>query len=141
MNLVIQACSGRKHNLQNLPAFEIYDGVAYRVIKKTFRENPILQQKVKILILSAKYGLITSETIISVYEQRIDKKRAESLKMQIKTTWDEFSFGKNFENIFVNVGRDYLPALSLIQFPKSTIFAKGGIGFRNQQLKNYLKKG
>ena len=137
--LLIQACSGRKAaTTKPLPAFELYDGAAFRVIKKFLRENPSRQNSLKILILSAEYGLICAADKIAAYERRMDVNRASELQKQISRCWETEVAGASFESVFVNVGRDYLPALRLIDFPAASIFASGGIGIRNRQLKLWL---
>lgn len=139
--LLIQACSGRKAaTIEPLPAIELYDGVAFRVIKKFLRENPNAGDDLEILILSAEYGLISSESRILTYDRRMDCERAKSLKTQIKTVYNKKLSESRFERVFVNVGSAYLPALREISIPVGATFASGGIGFRNSQLKSWLNK-
>lgn len=143
--LLIQACSGRKLTAVggSLPAGELYDGVAFRVIKKFLRENSVCQQTPAILILSAEYGLISSEEVIAFYDRRMTPERAAVLRNSVLTQWNEFhSKGHKFDSVFVNCGRDYLPTLEAIDL---TIFARvefaaGGIGVRNGQLKRWLNR-
>src|SRR5947209_3928068 len=57
-DLLLLACSKRKlHTAGLLPAFQRYDGGAFRIVKRALREGhePL---NLAILILSAKYGLI-----------------------------------------------------------------------------------
>lgn len=137
--LLIQACSGRKiRTPEKLPAIQLYDGVAFRVIKKAMRENSGLTSNLKILILSAEYGLISSETKISYYDRRMNKEQSERLKTQVAEYLKMTFLDNPFEKVFINVGSQYFPTLSAFDFPNSTQFASGGIGYRNQQLKRWL---
>lgn len=139
MKLLIQACSGRKKATSKpITAIELYDGVAFQVIKKFLRENQGRAPGLQILILSSEYGLISAAAEIPNYDRRMTGARAESLKTQNLTFWENFAGVQIFESMFINVGRDYLPALSLISFPAGVQFASGGIGFRNGQLKSWL---
>lgn len=57
-NLLIISCSQRKKKLRGkVKAWDLYDGVIFRMLKKTERENG-LPKNLDILILSAKHGFI-----------------------------------------------------------------------------------
>lgn len=73
--LLVLACSQQKVDvLSRIPALRRHDGPAFRVLRKYLlsRRDPYL----KVLILSAKYGLIPAEKCISNYDRRLDAKRA-----------------------------------------------------------------
>jgi cytoplasmic iron level regulating protein YaaA (DUF328/UPF0246 family) len=62
--LLILACSARKRlDRSALPAIERYDGVNFRILKKLQREHAF-PHDLDVLILSAKYGLLSPETPI-----------------------------------------------------------------------------
>ena len=57
--LLIISCSDRKiQTLGCLPAFELYDGSFYRILRKAIREG-YFPNNLDILIISPKYGLLT----------------------------------------------------------------------------------
>ena len=62
--LLIVSCSKIKKNLKQGPAVNIYDGPYYRILRKSNLSN------IDVKIISAKYGLIDSNSLISPYEQR-----------------------------------------------------------------------
>jgi hypothetical protein len=76
--------------------------------------------------------------VIETYDQRLDKatareKNNEVLKA-IKTT------GK-FADVFINLGKDYLPAIDGIDClfsADSIVYAAGGIGLKMAQMKRWL---
>lgn len=139
MKLLIQSCSGKKTaTAAQLPAFDLYDGVNYRVIKKFFRENPGSENDIVILIISAEYGLIASTNLIPTYDRRMNKSRAEELKTLIRDQWQNLSLDiRRFDQILINAGRDYERAMSLINLGHCRKTA-GGIGQRMSQLKSWL---
>jgi hypothetical protein len=55
-----------------LPAFYLYDGVNFRVLR-TFLNEYGWPPGLCIKVLSAKYGLIDATALIETYDQRLDK--------------------------------------------------------------------
>src|SRR5947209_5490454 len=77
--LLIVACSRcKKPAVEQLPAIERYDGPAFRVLRKYLRERQVSAPK--ILILSAKYGLIDSAKLIRDYDYRLTPTTAQKLR-------------------------------------------------------------
>jgi hypothetical protein len=77
--LLLLSCSQRKLDTPGrIAALRRYDGPAFRVLRKYLlsRRDPCL----KVLIVSAKYGLIPAEKRISDYDLRLDAHRASSLQ-------------------------------------------------------------
>src|SRR2546421_6537643 len=78
--LLIIACSQRKRSdVDLLPAIDRYDGGNYRLLRKAQREGN-WPNGLNVLILSAKYGLIESSTLIADYNQRMNRARASELQ-------------------------------------------------------------
>ena len=135
---MILACSQRKNKSRSrAPAIHLYDGVNYRVLRKVLLERG-WPRDLQIKILSAKYGLIDATTLIEPYDLRLDKFTAKKINKkvlkQLKTIQNPIS-------IFVNLGQDYLPAISGIErvFPGSKItFAQGPIGMKMKNMKRWL---
>lgn len=62
-----------------LPAWDLYDGVLFRVCKKAQREGR-WPDDVDVRILSAEYRLIRPETVIAPYNRKLDKNTADVLR-------------------------------------------------------------
>ncbi len=137
-NLLILACSQRKIKTRSpTPAIHLYDGVNYRVLRKVLCERgwPVGLQ---IKIISAKYGLIDATTQIESYEQRLDKQRAKDITSSVIMKLSKLSAP---ESVFVNLGKDYLPAISGIEdiYPGSDVkYADGPIGRKMQSMRCWL---
>jgi cytoplasmic iron level regulating protein YaaA (DUF328/UPF0246 family) len=141
--LLIISCSGRKHKFESpQAAFDVYDGVTYRVIKYLKRSKSL--ENIDILILSAEYGLIESITPIKYYDRRMTRQRALQLSSQAESTFRKHLANKQYQEIYIDLGQDYLGALNTSVFEATTakvILATGKIGQRLQQLKTWLSAG
>ena len=140
--LLVIPCSKRKilSKDETIPAFDLYNGPFYQTIKKTFRQNG-LPDNLDILILSAKYGLIHSNELISTYEQIMTTERAKELENQVMMEFKELFKDKSYNEIFVNLGKTYTLALeesrSLLD-DYNVSWGYGQIGERLHQLKIWL---
>ena len=137
-HLLILGCSDRKiRDLGRAPALEIYDGPNYRVLRKFFRENgwpPGLMVK----IISAEHEIIDAMTSIDPYDVCMDKKKAEKMNLKVRKNLKKLGLP---ESVFINLGKDYLPAISCITTlfnPDKIIYAEGGIGKKQQAMKQWL---
>lgn len=76
--LLILGCSATKRpDPGTLPAIERYDGPAYRVVRKHLAELPAGSLLgLRILVLSAKYGLIGGWDWIANYDEKLTRSRA-----------------------------------------------------------------
>lgn len=139
--LLLLACSQRKRtDAALLPALERYDGGNYRLLRKAQRENRF-PMNLDVLILSAKYGLITSSTSIPDYNQRMNHDQAIALKAQIMQKLQEVATQKRYNEIYVELGQEYLAAIDDLDqvFCQTTIiYAHGRIGERLAKLKQWL---
>jgi hypothetical protein len=140
--LLIIACSQRKRSDPGLlPAIERYDGVNFRVLRKA-RQEGYWPENLDVLILSAKYGLIEVGTPIAYYEQRMTSKRAITLNAQILERMRSFIARGGYSEVYIDLGRDYLPAIRGCAEAFSglrVIYAKGRIGERLKGLRDWLK--
>ena len=141
-HLLIIGCSEKKNEepiFGEAPAFEIYNGPYYTSLRKFFRENgwpPGLMIK----IISAEHEIIDATTIIKPYNKCLDKEQAQ--KMNSKVLASLKKLGKP-ASVFVNLGKDYLPAINDIETlfdPTKVIYAKGGIGQKRKEMKQWLNK-
>ena len=137
--LLILPCGKYKENVNNVRAVDLYTGPFYRVLRRRYD----LQNKdLDILILSAKYGLLESNEIVSYYDQMMNKKRAAELQDQVYNKLKSYLADKSYEEIFINMGKIYELAINdesrelLNSF--NTTWIKGEIGERCQQLKDWL---
>ncbi|MEK6258270.1 MAG: tRNA-guanine transglycosylase DpdA [Planctomycetota bacterium] len=137
-HLLLLGCSERKRVVKGkLPALDLYDGVNFRVLR-TFLHERGWPPGLCIKILSAKYGLIDATDLIETYDQRLDK--ATACKMNRRVLKSLARFGKP-SSVFVNLGKDYLPAIEGIDplFQKQRIVhAEGGIGLKMAHMKRWL---
>lgn len=133
--VLITSCADAKKNGKNMPAVELYDGPAYRIMRKHHfpPENTH--------IISAKYNLIRGDTQISNYDQRMTAKRAAELSIIIEKGIKDIIKQNPSADIFVNLGRTYTIALGNSETTlrnHNATFAKGRIGERLHQLKMWL---
>ena len=137
-HLLLLGCSHRKRAVKGrLPALELYDGVNFRVVR-AFLNQRGWPPGLCIKILSAKYGLIDATAMIEHYDQRLDGATARKINYKVLRCLTHF--GKP-SSVFVNMGKDYLPAINGIDrmFQKERIVqAKGGIGLKMAQMKRWL---
>ena len=135
--LLILPCSKRKKQMNNLPAIYLYDGPFYRILRKYDLKD------IDIIIISAKYGLILSNKLISNYDQKMTVDRAMAIKRETNNRLEKKIMNINYEEIFINLGKIYMLALlesrSMLE-RKNVLWASGGIGERNHQLKEWLKR-
>jgi hypothetical protein len=111
------ACSKRKR-ARPAPAADLYDGSAYRVLKK----RNVGFWRVPVLILSAEHGLISSTRVIAPYDLKMDGDRAAELS----------------ENYVVEQARALVRGLP--GWPFGMIFCHGGSLYR-QVLRGYEEAG
>ncbi len=140
--LLIIPCSKRKKETiqDKVPAFDLYDGPFYRIIRKNIRECGKLNH-LDIVILSARYGLISSYEHITYYDQKMTANRAMQLSTSIKKVLAKQLHRNNYREIFINVGKPYTLALekcSHMLNSENVIYAHGMIGERMQQLKTWM---
>lgn len=141
--LLIVACSHRKKPAKgHLPAIERYDGPAFRVLRKFLRERRAPMPR--ILILSAKYGLIDAGTPIRNYDLRMTKSTAEALRPVVLKSLRKVVRADSIRSVGVCVGKDYREALGGLEdhFSKRTKVEVigGGLGRRLTRLRDWLDR-
>jgi len=129
-------------NASPLPAVERYDGPYFRVLRRFLRETPYSQDHLKVLILSAEFGLIPSDWPIPNYDRRMTPSRTEELRPQVlKTLRSELADG-HFTELFILLGADYQKAVrgfeAVVPTKTKIIQAKGAQGIKAGQLKHWL---
>ena len=137
-SLLIISCSKTKKNIDIAPAMEMYDGQAYRVLKKNS------QGKVEVLIISAKYGPLRPFDIISWYDQEMTVTKAIDLREQVQEEVMKRTCNHDIERVFIYLGYPYNLAISneLMRYLDENFnlqVANGYIGMRLHQLKEWLE--
>ena len=137
--LLIISCSAakRKSPCAPLPAIERYDGVFFRVLHKAVREG-YSWPKMKLVILSAKYGLIRDTTPIPYYDQRMNRERAQALRSSVRASLQQILRTGRFDRIYINLGREYATIIQELPALAQARWASGGIGQRAAILKSWL---
>lgn len=135
-HLLILGCSAAKRpDAGLLPAFERYDGPAWRVLRRWQRVTPRWEERLTVWVLSARYGLFDAGVCIPVYEQRLTPAFAARLRPAIAQGLR--LFGAPSGHVLVSLGADYRAALPELPWPHQ--LATGGIGSRLGQLKGWLE--
>lgn len=132
----------QKHpNSDLMPAIVRYDGVNFRVLRKARREG-YYPDNLDLLIISAKYGLIEEDTLIKNYDLIMTRKRAIDLRDKVTDSLINRLEQKNYAEIFINLGKDYLLTFDQRRFSKTQNdkfkFASGGIGKKMYEMKKWL---
>jgi hypothetical protein len=140
--LLIISCSARKLRTEGqVCAWTLYDGVAYRMLKRMQREETF-PQDVDIVILSARYGLIGTDTPIAFYDQLMDRAMALEQADHNRSLLQSILAARSYHAVFVAMGRTYMTAIEPISewLPENVSFevAQGGIGYKLHALKNWL---
>lgn len=140
--LLLIACSRRKRaSLKRGRAWDLYDGRLFQVLKKALRDATWWQERVHVLIVSARQGVLRADAIIEPYDERLTpavaRQRGEVWAADLRRE----VAGQSYRAIHVNLGRDYLQALPELAevFPGVQIdWATGGIGARNAQTRRWV---
>lgn len=140
--LLIISCGATKRDDPGLlPAIERYNGSPFKTLRATLRamDSPTYP---KILILSARFGLLHAETPIPNYNLRLTKAGALALRGQVREALGDVLTSDGYVQSFINLGHDYLAALPLEPEVTArlgeTTYAQGGIGKRLSQMKAWL---
>ena len=137
-HLLILACSATKRtDIEEAPALEIYNGPNFHVLRKYLNEKG-WPPGFAIKIISAEYGIIDATKLIKPYNRRLNKKRAREKNPEVVKHLKELC---HLESVFVNLGKDYLPAIDGIEdifTPARVTYAHGRIGEKMRDMKHWL---
>jgi hypothetical protein len=145
--LLILSCSKRKRDTEAaLPAIELYDGPAFRVLRRYLRASP--PDPPQVWILSAEHGLVPRSQPISPYDRRMDPQRAAVLRPAITAALENLRPaadgppGGHPWDVLVCAGRSYAEAMpEWLTAPPPTAsvrWTRGSQGRRLSQLKAWL---
>ncbi len=137
--LLILGCSQKKREgYGQAPALEVYNGPDFQSLRKYLRENGWPPGLI-IKIISAKYKIIDAMEFIEPYDERLNKKKAKDMDPVVEKNLKGFGLP---ESVFVNIGKDYLPAIFSIEslFGSDRIeYAAGrGNGEKRQKMIQWL---
>lgn len=140
--LLVVACSVRKHNIsERSEAWTLYDGVAYRLMKKAQREEHF-PSDVDVFILSAEHGLISPSDHIARYDRKMNKSRATQLAPQVTTRLKEVLSTGRYREVLLWMGKEYLESVKPVavwaQADVNVHIANGPIGQKLSRLKEWL---
>lgn len=142
--LLIVSCSGRKHHSRaKRKAWDLYDGVAYRSLKKAKRDHQFARD-IDMMILSAKYGLISPARRIGWYNRRMNRQRSAELRQQVTSRLKQIMSKTHYREVLLWMGKDYLAALGPSDGwnqSNAKVKASGGrIGEKLRHLKTWISK-
>lgn len=133
-SLLIIACSQRKvPGLAAGAAWDVYDGVVYRMLKKRLGPRNTWPAWIDLLIVSAKYGIIRPDRRIQPYDQTMP---TGGLQGRWAGTLRGLVGGNDYRFVHINLGRAYQATIGDVAglFPKAEVTAaSGGIGQRVAQ--------
>jgi len=139
--LLVQSCSATKESVDTpVPALDLYDGYFFRIIKKAVRANRF-QSELDIIIISAKHGVVEPDDHIGYYDQEMDTERANELNDEIIDAIASKVVEHEYEKVWVNLGKDYLPAVDGIEHAVDApvMYVDGdGIGMKGKRLKRLV---
>ena len=139
--LLIISCSAKKRKTgHTVEAWELYDGMVFRVLKKLQRENRFARN-IDIAIVSAKYGLLLPAQKVKWYDLRMNPSIAQSQKRTVVSRLKKLAKRHTYGEVCINLGKDYLPAIGDPKLWKprraKLTFIEGEIGRRLHQIKKW----
>ena len=138
--LLLLSCSDKKLEYPTkLPAFEVYDGPYYRVLRKFLRGN-LWPKNLAISALSAKYGLFGVIKEIESYDMRMSRREAANRAKECSETLKKWTAEEEISKINVVLGQEYQPAVAqaLENIGTEHKYFYGGIGDKQSQVKEFL---
>lgn len=140
---LILSCSRAKQGAPELlPAVQRYTGPMYQVLRRYLREKPEEANHLAVYILSARYGLIESQTPIPSYDQKMTPTRAAELRPDILNMAQQLIAPIGYEEIYLAMGRTYLGAMDglsgLLNGATRLIVSQDSSGKQLTALRNWL---
>lgn len=142
--LVMLACSGLKLD-HPAPAMELYRGVMYQ----TYRANVKPAAAPHLVILSARHGFISPDTVIEPYDQRMTSARADDMLAALGTRYlAGGGWPATFGLVLLAGGAEYRRVMRVALrwfehckgiIPASIQETSGGIGEQRAQLGRFLR--
>lgn len=138
--LLVQSCSKSKNQARSPgPAFDIYSGYYYKILKKAIDDGAFVDW-LDVCILSAKYGLLDRNDEIEIYDRRMDRDRATELRPKVTEDLGERVSAEGYDTIVVNAGKTYQKAIDDDVLPVPVHYIDGeGLGKKGQTLKRFVR--
>ncbi|SFR96943.1 Protein of unknown function [Halomicrobium zhouii] len=138
--LLVQSCSKSKNQARSPgPAFDIYSGYYYKILKKAIDDGAFVDW-LDVCILSAKYGILDRNEEIEVYDRRMDRARAAELRPEVTDALAERVATGGYDTIVVNAGKTYQQAIEDESIPIPVQYIDGdGLGKKGQALKRFVR--
>ncbi len=134
--LLVISCTERKRHLYDRPALDVYDGPSFRVLRKHPNDG------IDVLIISAMYGVVSSESKISEYNLKMTQTRSLDLRKSVSSRINEALSSGIYEEVFFELGKDYINTVTIkpSDFPQIKFTVDSGtIGVRLHNLRNWLE--
>ena len=139
MHILLMSCSSKKRNTDHpIPAIDLYNGVFFSVYKNAVKVFPSLSSKVKVLIISAKYGLIEASHPISYYDLKMSPSIALEQRNKYTCIFQRYIHDIKPESIVVVMGKTYLQSVDLSDIQVPLMIISGDIGVMSHGLKEWL---
>ena len=138
-DLLIIACSARKKHVDRaIPAIELYDGPAYRILRKRLNGA---SNKLVIWVLSAKHGLMWADSPIFWYDEHLENDKLQLIKRDVESFIERNAKPLSFDSIYIWAGKKYIETLPTSFLTRSNVkIAKGPIGKKLGQLKSWCER-
>jgi len=120
-------------------AVDLYNGVFFSVYKKAMRKNPQLESKLKLLIISAKYGLLEDSEHISYYDLKMTDMIASQQRYDNTSRLKYLIDRDNPASMAVVMGKTYLQSIDLSEITIPIQIINGEIGVMLHELKAWLE--
>ena len=139
MQYLLLSCSNKKNKYDTpVAAIDLYNGVFFSVYRKALRNNPKLASCVKLIIISAKYGLIEDTDILSFYDQKMSLENANQQRKENTEKLKALIIRDKPQSLTAIMGRTYLQSIDLSDIPIPTEIINGEIGVMLHNLKVWL---
>ncbi|MCL4447067.1 MAG: hypothetical protein M1556_01410 [Candidatus Thermoplasmatota archaeon] len=125
--LLILSCSDSKR-IGIGKAIDIYDGPAYKIVRKYLRHNNGLDVR----IISAKYGIISKDTLIEDYNERLTPEKASVYRTRYSQEIRTLSSA--YGEVLIYGGSTYQSVFKNVEVKRTN----GRIGEQLSQLKKWL---
>jgi hypothetical protein len=139
--LLIQGCSDSKKSVSEpVPAFDLYSGYYYRIIKKARREGEY-DEGIDMRILSAEHGLLNPKEEIVTYDKKMDASRADELKPAVVSELCGLIDEGGYEYVVLNLGKTYRRSVEGLESKTDAevVEIEGGLGERGHVLKKFVR--
>ena len=142
MRLLVISCTDRKTNTggAEIPAFDLYDGPSFKILKKANKEKEIVPTRV--VILSAKFGLIEPDHLIPTYNLKMTPTLAKMHRGRVVNQLAKVVEETKPSEIFLFLSDVYQGAVVPVSQwvgHHQYCFVTGGLGWRLQHLKKWYE--